>query len=126
MPTPKHLNSILFVVRLAILTDYLTGVRTLKSVSAQSLCVAAMLGSLNEIMKHEDTPLSWDDERFCDVFVSQICKNIGHSEKQFDRRLSLELQKQSLIVLDNLCQSRCRCFSINVFPINDNPTFGCK
>ena len=106
MPLHKHLNSILFVVRLAILTDYLTGVRTLKSVSAQSLCVAAMLGSLNEIMKHEDTPLSWDDERFCDVFVSQICKNIGHSEKQFDRRLSLELQKQSLIVLDNLCQSR--------------------
>jgi hypothetical protein len=36
---------------------------------SQLQCETALLGALVEIMKHEDTPITWDDDRFDDELV---------------------------------------------------------
>jgi len=81
----------------------LNGSRTLENEASQSQAETSLLGSLVEIMKHDDTPLTWDDDRFDQVFVTRIFQNIRLFEKS---GVKLTKLKQSLTVLDNLSQSK--------------------
>jgi hypothetical protein len=85
------------------LIKFLNGSRTLGNEASQSQAETSLLGSLVEIMKHDDTPLTWDDDRFDQVFVTRIFQNIRLFEKS---GVKLTKLKQSLTVLDNLSQSK--------------------
>jgi hypothetical protein len=58
-------------------------------------------------MKHEDTPWTWDDDPFDEVFVARISQNICSFDKSSEKRTVSELPRlnKSLMVLDSLCQS---------------------
>ena len=92
---------------LDILIKCLNGTRTLETESSQSQAETDLLGSLVEIMKHDDTPITWDDDRFDQIFVVRIFQNILNFIKLVEKSgVKLPRLKQSLMVLDNLCQSK--------------------
>ena len=90
-----------------LLLGFLNGSRIMNTSSAQLHCETALLGALVEIMKHEDTPLAWDDDRFDASFVLRVSQNVCTFDKSSDKRNTCELPrlKHSLAILDNLCQS---------------------
>ena len=90
-----------------LLFGFLNGNRIMNTSSAQLHCETALLGALVEIMKHEDTPLTWDDDRFDISFVERVSHNICSFDKSSDKRNTCELPrlKHSLAILDNLGQS---------------------